>query len=158
MRSARNIGLILTGIWLILFGLLALPGIGFPASGIILAILAIAAGVLLLIGMRDEDIFDQLGYLLLGLWLLLEGLLTFPAISFTASGIISTLLALAAGIFLLIGLRGEDVGNSIGHLLLGIWLILEGLLSFPGIGFTAAGTIMAVLAVIVGIVLLVRRA
>jgi hypothetical protein len=43
-----NLGLVLAGIWFILWGILNLPGVAIPGSGIILAILAILAGLLLI--------------------------------------------------------------------------------------------------------------
>jgi hypothetical protein len=49
MRFINNIGFILLGIWLILTGLMAfLPG--FAGLGTLLAILAIAAGIFILLG------------------------------------------------------------------------------------------------------------
>ncbi len=50
MKLTRNLGMLLLGIWLILWGVLPLLSINFPASGIILEILAIAAGVLIIFG------------------------------------------------------------------------------------------------------------
>jgi hypothetical protein len=37
------------GVWLILYGVLPLLKISFPAAGVVLGVLAIAAGVLLLL-------------------------------------------------------------------------------------------------------------
>lgn len=49
MRITRNIGMLLLSIWLILWGLMAfVPALS--GLGLILAILAIAAGVFILIG------------------------------------------------------------------------------------------------------------
>ncbi len=49
MKITRNIGMLLLSIWLILTGLAAfVPALG--GLGVILAILAIAAGVLILLG------------------------------------------------------------------------------------------------------------
>ena len=48
INFTRRIGWILLAIWLILTGLQAF-GLNFPSEGIILAILAIAAGILILI-------------------------------------------------------------------------------------------------------------
>jgi hypothetical protein len=49
MRFTRNIGMLLLAIWLILTGLIAfIPAIS--GLGIVLAILAIAAGVFILLG------------------------------------------------------------------------------------------------------------
>ncbi len=48
MRITRNLGFLLLGIWLILEGLSAFVSLG--QIGIILSLLAIAAGVLILLG------------------------------------------------------------------------------------------------------------
>jgi FtsH-binding integral membrane protein len=51
MRSMRNrLGLVLLSVWLILQGLLPLLHVSFTGSGTVLNVLAIAAGVLLLLG------------------------------------------------------------------------------------------------------------
>ena len=50
MKTTKSIGMILLGIWLILTGLLQVVAIPIPALGIIMAVLAIAAGVLVLLG------------------------------------------------------------------------------------------------------------
>jgi hypothetical protein len=50
MRLTKNLGMLLLGIWLILTGLLALLRLTIPESGLILAVLAIVAGVLILLG------------------------------------------------------------------------------------------------------------
>jgi hypothetical protein len=42
--------MILLSIWLILEGLLSLANFDFPSSGTVMAILALAAGILLLLG------------------------------------------------------------------------------------------------------------
>ena len=47
--SGGNIGLRLLGVWLILDGILPLVGLRIPNSGILLTIVAIVAGVLLII-------------------------------------------------------------------------------------------------------------
>ena len=50
MRVTRNLGMLLLAIWLILTGLLQVITIAIPAIGTIMAVLAIAAGVLILLG------------------------------------------------------------------------------------------------------------
>ncbi len=49
MKMPKNLGMLLLAIWLILFGLFTAPflSLSFAHSGDILAVLAIAAGVLL---------------------------------------------------------------------------------------------------------------
>jgi hypothetical protein len=46
----KNLGMMLLAVWLVLHGLVALFSLTFSGLGIILGILALAAGVLLLIG------------------------------------------------------------------------------------------------------------
>ena len=50
MRLTRNVGMLLLGIWLILTGLLQVVSISISGIGSILALLAIVAGILILIG------------------------------------------------------------------------------------------------------------
>ena len=50
MRLTRNTGMLLLGIWLILTGLLQVVSISIPGIDSILALLAIVAGILILIG------------------------------------------------------------------------------------------------------------
>lgn len=50
IRLTRNLGMLFLAIWLILTGLMPLLNLSFQGVGTIMAILAIAAGVLLLIG------------------------------------------------------------------------------------------------------------
>ncbi len=51
MNFTKNIGMLLLAIWLILTGLIVLvPALAFNGVGTVLAILAIVAGVFILIG------------------------------------------------------------------------------------------------------------
>ena len=49
-RLPKNLGMLLLAVWLILTGLLTLIHLSFAGLGLIMAILAIVAGALLLIG------------------------------------------------------------------------------------------------------------
>ena len=49
MRSPRNFGMILLGIWLVVINLVQIVSISVPYLGIVMAILGLAAGVLILI-------------------------------------------------------------------------------------------------------------
>ena len=49
MKLASNLGMLLLGIWLVLLGALPLLNISFQGQGVILNVLAIVAGVLILI-------------------------------------------------------------------------------------------------------------
>jgi hypothetical protein len=49
-RFTKNIGMLLLSLWLILYGLIALFSFSFKGLDVVMGILAIAAGILLLIG------------------------------------------------------------------------------------------------------------
>jgi len=49
-RLPKNLGMLLLGAWLILTGLLPLIHLSFSGLGLLTAVLAIAAGVLILLG------------------------------------------------------------------------------------------------------------
>jgi hypothetical protein len=49
MKLTKKLGMLLLGIWLSMTGLLKVVSIPIPAIGVILALLAIAAGVLILL-------------------------------------------------------------------------------------------------------------
>ncbi|TLY47376.1 MAG: hypothetical protein E6K53_16580 [Gammaproteobacteria bacterium] len=50
MKLTKSLGMLLLGIWLILSGLIPLLHLSFSALGLLMAILAVAAGVLILLG------------------------------------------------------------------------------------------------------------
>ena len=50
MKMTSNIGMLLLAIWLILSGLIPLLSISFSGLGMVMAILAIAAGILIVVG------------------------------------------------------------------------------------------------------------
>jgi len=49
MRLTKNTGMLLLGIWLVLTGLASLVNLSFAGLGTLMAILAITAGVLILL-------------------------------------------------------------------------------------------------------------
>jgi hypothetical protein len=50
MNLTKNLGMLLLGIWLILDGLIPLLSLSFSGLGTLMAILALAAGIAILIG------------------------------------------------------------------------------------------------------------
>ena len=50
MRVIRNLGMLLLAAWLVLTGLIPLLNLSFSGLGTVMAILAIAAGVLIVVG------------------------------------------------------------------------------------------------------------
>ena len=104
----KNLGIILLAIWLIALGALALFTIGIASAGMLLAILAIAAGVPILWDLRGTRLNNNLGMLLLGIYLILWGVLPLLSISFPSSDLILYLLAIAAGVLFPNFLRGTS--------------------------------------------------
>ena len=99
--QSRYLGTILLGIWLILTGLLPLVTIQVPGAELVLAILAIAAGILLLV--RPGSISRSLGVILLCAWLVLSGLVAITSLAIPGGAVVLGLLAIAAGILILLG-------------------------------------------------------
>lgn len=97
----RRVGLVLLGIWLILSSLLPLLNLSFPGSGIVLGILALVAGILLLLEGNRLRMTRDIGFILLSIWLILWSLFSLLGASFPGSGILLAILGIAAGIFLL---------------------------------------------------------
>jgi FtsH-binding integral membrane protein len=95
-------GTLLLAIWLVVSGLVDLTGLSFAGLGIVLALLAIAAGVLLVIEGRPRRLTQNLGILLLAIWLILSGVIALLEFSFPASGTLMALLAIAAGVVLIL--------------------------------------------------------
>lgn len=50
MKITRNIGFMLLGIWLIATGLIPLLNVSFSGLGTIMAVVAVAAGALIIVG------------------------------------------------------------------------------------------------------------
>lgn len=50
MKTARSVGMMLLALWLVLSGLIPLLHLSFAGIGTVMAILAIAAGVMLIVG------------------------------------------------------------------------------------------------------------
>ena len=50
MKLTRNVGMLLLAAWLVLTGLVPLLNLSFAGLGTVMAVLAIAAGVLIVVG------------------------------------------------------------------------------------------------------------
>ncbi len=99
MKTWANV---LLGIWLVLTGLIHLGGIVLTHSGTILAVLGIVTGILFFLADRSEKLATQMGSILLGIWLVVGGLLSLFHVHFAGSGVILAVLAVAAGVMVLV--------------------------------------------------------
>jgi hypothetical protein len=102
MMNAKKLGIVFLSFYLIAEGVFLWLDISITGSETILSILAIAAGALLLLDRGKVKFGGNLGMLLLAIWLVLHGLLALISLSFSGSDVIMALLAIAAGVLLLI--------------------------------------------------------
>lgn len=103
-RAGGALDVLLLGIYLVIIGLAGLFGFNFSNMGVVLGLLALVAGALLLFvgGRGRARITKNLGLLLLAIYLILIGLIALFGIKLPQSDIILGILALAAGILILI--------------------------------------------------------
>jgi len=102
MKLRERLGMFLLAIWLILTGLVTLTNLTIPSGEMVLAILAIVTGILIFLEIRAMP-SKNLGRLLLAIYLILIGLLPLLSITFPASATVLAILAVAAGVLLLLG-------------------------------------------------------
>ncbi|HET6364225.1 MAG TPA: hypothetical protein VFG02_04195 [Nitrospirota bacterium] len=95
-------GNILLGVWLIVTGLISLAGLSFRGSYTIQALLAVAAGALLILADWKANISGRIADIILGIWLVVMGLIPLLDIRFRESHTVLGLLALGAGVLVLI--------------------------------------------------------
>ena len=146
----KRLTFILLAVFLILAGL---AGFVSALSGlnILIAILALAAGILILV--KSPGISYSYGWIAAAIYLILRGLLGIVDFGFSGMGTIMAILALAAGVLLLIKFPGMK--NHIGFLLFCAWLLLVGLTGLISLG--NLGIIVSLVALSSGILLLLDK-
>lgn len=150
-------GMVLLGVWLILTGLFGLVS-GVAGLGIVLTLLAIAAGVVLLLGISGSRVKNRNpGFLLLSIWLIVTGLRSLLPLNITGIDMVMGVLAIGAGILLLVGARGRSLSRYPGMTLLSVWLFITGLLALTPVGIPGLGAILALLAAAAGVLILLGR-
>ncbi len=97
------------------------------------------------------------GNILLGVWLVLTGLISLTSLSFRGSYTIQALLAIGAGVALILADWSMKFSERAANIVLGIWLIIVGLIPLLDISFHGSRTILALLALIAGVMILIRR-
>lgn len=95
----KRIAMIVLSIWLILTGLFSLVGPGLTNAGLVLDLLAVGAGLLILL--QGDSWPARTGMILLGAWLVARGLVGLVHVSVEGIGLIMDLLAIAAGVLVL---------------------------------------------------------
>lgn len=145
--SKNKLTVIVLGAFLILSGLAGLVA-GLGGLGLVVAILAIAAGILLLL--FTTGVSHRIGWALAAVYLIILGLVGLLNFSFPSMGIVMAIPALVAGILLVVQM-GRIKGN-LGYLLFFIWLILVGLVGLVSLG--PLGMVIDVLALAAGILMI----
>jgi hypothetical protein len=156
-RLSSKLGELLLSIWLIASGLLSLLDLGSSEIETVLQLLAIAAGGLLLYEISQKELSKRVGQLLLAIWLVTIGLVPLLGLSFSNRETILALLALAAGTVILYELYQTGELGQLGQVLLGIWLLVNGLISILELGFSGQEWVLALLTLAAGTLRLLDR-
>jgi len=143
----KKISMIVFGAFLILSGLVGLIS-GLANLGLVIGILSLASGILILV--FTPGISYRTGWFLAAAYLIIDGLARIIGFSFTGMDIVVAILALVAGIMLLV--RMPKVRNNTGYLLSFIWLILVGVGGLVGLG--VLGIVVNIIALAAGILLI----
>lgn len=96
------------------------------------------------------------GLLLLGVWLAGRSGLDLLGVSFPYQKLVLQILALVAGSLLILNEFKARL-ESMGTLLLGIWLAAGAAMALSGYGFASSKLVMAVLALVAGVLLILRK-
>ena len=100
MKVSETFGTALLGVWLILTGLISLLPIYIPIVVDVLPLVALIAGILLLI--TSASLPRSFGVFLLALWLILKGLMPYLLVRVPNPGILTDILAVVAGVLILV--------------------------------------------------------
>jgi len=97
----KSIGLGLLALWLISQSIISLTGFNFPYQKLLLPILALSAGIVLILYVIQRK-FSDIGLFLLAIWLILRSGLYLFHFSFPYSDMTVAILGLVTAVFLII--------------------------------------------------------
>ena len=149
----KRTALIVLSVWLIATGLFGIVSAGISGIDLVLDILAIAAGVLILLQGRSWT--SEIGMILLGIWLVATGLLGLIDLNIQGIGLVLNVLVIVAGVLIL--LEAKSWSARIGMILLGIWLVAAGLLPLINLGIQGVSLILSILAITAGVLILIDK-
>ena len=101
----KKLATMLLGVWLILRGLIALADLSFQGSSTVLAILAVAAGALLVLADWGEKFSTHIADFVLGTWLILAGIVPLFDVHFRGSHAVLEVVGLLAGVLIILRKR-----------------------------------------------------
>jgi len=103
MKLSGRLGTFLLAVWLILTALQPLLNVKIsPWDTTIVALIGIVAGLLIILDIREQP-SKNIGRLLVSIYLILVGLFVLLGVTFQAKEIILAVVALVAGVMLLLG-------------------------------------------------------
>jgi hypothetical protein len=100
LKIHENIATALLGVWLIAVAVISLSDLNVPLISKLLPLVALAAGILFLLG--SGKLTKSIGVFILGVWLILRGLTPFLYVKIPYYALIIDALAVIAGIFLIL--------------------------------------------------------
>jgi hypothetical protein len=156
-RTSSGLGRIALGLWLAIFGLSSLLETSIPNRDDILAVLAVAAGALLLFATNRRRLSKSLGIVLVSIWLIGFGVLHLVEVDSPNSAAALDAIAMTAGIVLLAGLSERRLTEKLSMLLLSIWLVVLRLTGLTDLSFSNLETVLPLLAAAGGILILLNR-
>ena len=128
MKHLARVGLLLLGVWLILFGAMIYWGWSRPIVTYVLHLYAMGVGAVFLFSLFAMERHELPGMLFLGIFLFAVGVLPFETIYRlgldSPVGVILWAASLVAGFLILLGFKGKDWWERLGFLFLSVWLIV----------------------------------
>lgn len=100
MKISDNLGTLFLGVWLVSTGSLSLLNLHVPILANLIPLVALVAGLLILLGSVKPT--KSLGFVFLGIWLILKGLTPFLYIRIPYFGFLIDFLGIVAGILILL--------------------------------------------------------
>ena len=99
----------------------------------------------------------KVGDALLGVWLILKGLVALADFSFRGSQAVMAIIAIVAGVLLVLAERSEKFSAHMADFVLGIWLIAAGLVPLLNLHFRGSHAVLEAVALLAGVLVIVRR-
>jgi hypothetical protein len=96
-----------------------------------------------------------LNIILLAIWLIVTGVVALLKLSYSWIPTVVAILQIAAGIFLIIGGKKDQIFSNLATIVLAVWLIATGVIFLFGVNFSSMVIIMAIFAIVVGILIIV---
>lgn len=157
MKTDKRFGWILIGIWFIAFGTLTLIGHLATNVWLVFNIYTIVTGILVIVGIGRVKGLENIGLLVFAIWLIIWALMRLIQLDFSGSQETMLILTATAGILVFISSLLKGGTERIGRVFTGVWLMVFGLFPLIRITFNCHEEILAVLAIVAGVLVLIEK-